>query len=303
MIYTDGARRRTAAAVIVMLAGLGGMTATPVSAADADAQQPQAQHESTSETALQGTADFARLKKVLGEIRFQSPFPGDVPRLRGEFGEMVKLGYLIFTDTQHYAGEYVNNGLNCRNCHLDAGARPGSAPLWAAYVAFPAYRSKNHLVNTFEDRLAGCFTYSMNGVAPPSGGKVLNALTAYSYWLAKGAPLGVELPGRHYTAIDSLQGDAGRGETLYAQRCALCHGADGQGTRSRDGDDYQFPPLWGPDSYNWGAGMHKDENFARFIKGNMPPGQDGSLTDQQAWDIAAWVNGKDHARPVRVHNP
>ena len=83
-----------------------------------------------------------------------------------EFGKMVRLGQAIFNDTQTHAKGYVGNDLRCSNCHIDKGRRAGSAPLWAAYVAYPAYRSKNGHVNSFQERLQGCFRYPMNGKAP-----------------------------------------------------------------------------------------------------------------------------------------
>lgn len=248
--------------------------------------------------------DSAALEKALGKIRFNPPFPADVEKQNSEFGEMVKLGYLIFTDTQTYAPNYVRNGLNCRNCHLEAGALAGSAPLWGAFPNFPTYRGKNHLVNSFENRLQGCFLYSENGIAPPSGGEVLTALSAYSYWLSLGTPTGLSLDGRGYPSVKAPhKPDVDKGGKRYAAKCALCHGDNGQGTKVIDGKGYQFPPLWGPDSYNWGAGMHKDKHFADFIKANMPLGQGGTLSDQDAADIAAWVNQRSHARPTRIHDP
>ena len=248
--------------------------------------------------------DFDAIGKLLGKMRFRAPAPAETEALPGAFGEMVRLGYQIFTDTQRYASKYVGNGLNCRNCHLNAGALADSAPLWGAVANFPHYRSKNHLVNSFQNRVQGCFLYSENGVAPPAGGAVLTALEAYSFWLARGAPIGIEdMAGRGYGEIEKREPDPEHGAALYAERCAICHGDRGQGTPVRNGDGYQFPPLWGPDSYNWGAGMHRASHFAAFIKHNMPLGQPGTLTDQEAWDIAAWVNGEHHHRPTRIHNP
>lgn len=214
----------------------------------------------------------------------------------GPFGDAVRLGHNIFVDTQTYAKGYVGNGLNCVNCHLDAGRKPDSAPLWAAYSMFPAYRDKNKKVNSYEDRLTGCFRFSMNGKAPPPGSKELIALMSYSFWLAKGAPTGEEMPGRGYPVpADPLQTpDVKRGEKLFMANCAICHGADGQGTKLKTGR-YAFPPLWGNDSFNGGAGMSKDHNAAAFIQANMPLGQGGTLSDQEAWDIAHFMNS--HSRP------
>ncbi|WP_244626067.1 c-type cytochrome [Bradyrhizobium betae] len=94
--------------------------------------------------------------------------PLDAEPTDDKFGEMVRLGERIFNDTAANAGEFVGNDLRCANCHLDGGRLPNSAPLWAAFVNFPTYRPKNDHVNTFAERLQGCFNYSMNGKAPRS---------------------------------------------------------------------------------------------------------------------------------------
>lgn len=212
------------------------------------------------------------------------------------FGAMVRKGQAIFTHTHANAAAYVGNGLNCSNCHLDAGRRANSAPLWAAYVRYPMYRSKNHKVNSFAERLQGCFRFSMNGKAPPADGEIIKALTTYAYWLASGAPTGVTLPGAGFPKqgfTPPQPPSYARGEKVYEQNCALCHGPDGQG-QSADGR-LVFPPLWGPHSFNWGAGMHQLNNAAAFIKANMPFSRGGSLNDQDAWDVAMFMDA--HERP------
>ena len=213
-----------------------------------------------------------------------------------DFGTVIREGEAIFRDPRGHAGPYVGNSLTCANCHLDAGRLANSAPMGAAYLLYPAYRAKNGHVNTFAERLQGCFRYSMNGKPPPLGDKVLVALESYAYFLAKGQPVGVTLPGRGYPKLPkpALPVDASRGATLFAARCAICHGAEGQGQKGADGRAV-FPALWGADSYNWGAGMESLANASGFIKANMPLGQGGSLSDQQAWDVAAFVDS--HERP------
>lgn len=227
------------------------------------------------------------------EVRFRPPSESTIPD--DAFGELVRRGRAIFVDTGNKAPEYVGNGMKCANCHLEQGRKADSAPLWAAYTMYPAYRSKNKRVNSYAERLQGCFRFSMNGKAPPADGEVIHALTAFSYWLAKGAPTGVALPGRGYPAVPQPRGgyDIAKGEQVYTAKCAICHGDDGQGQKV--GDDYAFPPLWGKDSYNWGAGMHRINTAAAFIKANMPLGKGGSLSDEDAWNVAAFVNG--HERP------
>ncbi|WP_226876454.1 c-type cytochrome [Microbulbifer hainanensis] len=219
------------------------------------------------------------------------------------------------------------------------GAAPTPPPLWAAYFAYPAYRKKNDKVNSYQERLQGCMTYSMNGKAPPLGSPELVAFAAYSYWLGMGALMdkyGVpgpvpelddeellkggkgddfplpdaivralpvdergKLPGRGYPLVEKPTGGYSpqRGETVYRQHCQLCHGADGQGYASAGIPT--LPPLWGPDSFNWGAGMHRVNTAAYFIHENMPLGKSIQLTPQQAWDVAAYINSRERPQDPR----
>lgn len=222
--------------------------------------------------------------------------PADVPIPDDDFGKVVQLGRQIFDDPGRYAGRYVGNDLRCTSCHLDEGRRVGSAPMWAAFVSYPAYRAKNGHVNTFAERLQGCFRYSMNGHAPPLGDPVLIALESYSYWMARGAPLDPNIAGRGYVKPPqpARPPDRARGAVVYEQKCALCHGKSGDGQSAND-DSPGFPALWGADSYNWGAGMVNVTNAAAFIKSNMPFSLGGTLTDQEAWDVAQFVDS--HERP------
>lgn len=234
---------------------------------------------------------------------FQPPKRAALPS--GPLGELVKTGQAIFLETYRHpaAADYVGNRLACVHCHLDAGRLAGSAPMWAAWVAYPAYRDKTKRVDSFADRLQGCFTYSLNAegsavaAPPPLDSEPIRALAAYGFWLARGAPTGeVKLPGRGYAPLnETAQGfDPQRGEQVYAAKCALCHGSDGAGVISAEGQ-VLFPPLWGPESFNWGAGMHTIDKAAAFIEANMPFGIGGTLTDQEAWDVAAFVDA--HQRP------
>lgn len=220
------------------------------------------------------------------QVKFTPPPLDAIPN--SPLGDMVSYGRDIFLDTQRYAKQYVGNKLNCQNCHLEAGRLANSAPLWAAYVAYPAFRTKNEQVNTFAKRLEGCFRFSMNGRVPPADSVVITALTAYAFWLATGAPVGAYLEGRGFPPVAEppQPASAGRGAHVYSTHCAACHQENGAGMAG------SFPPVWGRDSYNKGAGMHHIPTAAAFIKANMPLGQPDTLTDQEAWDVAAYINSK-----------
>jgi thiosulfate dehydrogenase len=252
---------------------------------------------SNTSAAANETAATAPAKKVPA---FTPPSEADIPN--NEFGKIVRQGKNIFDDTQTYAKKYVGNGMNCVNCHLSSGRKADSAPLWGAYVRYPAYRAKNNKVNTYEQRIQGCFKYSMNGTAPAPDSPEMVALVTYSYWMSSGAPVGAKLKGAGYPALPKpgMTPDAGRGKIVYTESCQVCHGANGEGKKA-DGKSI-FPPLWGSESFNWGAGMHRINTAAAFIKANMPLSKSGTLTDQQAWDVATYVMSHERPQDPRFKN-
>lgn len=247
---------------------------------------------------------FERSEETVASGYFQPPGNEEMPD--GEFGESVRRGQAIFMNTPTNASDHVGNGLTCANCHLGEGRQPYSAPMWAAWGQYPKYRSKNDRINTMEDRIMGCFTYSMNaqhsvsGSPPPHGDDIYRDLQSYFYWLASGAPNNEPMEGAGFGEVPKteLGYSPERGEEVFAANCAVCHGADGQGQKDINGR-YVFPPLWGPDSYNWGAGMARINTAAAFIKHNMPLSQPGKLTDQEAWDVAAYIDSFERPRDPR----
>ncbi|WP_431217881.1 c-type cytochrome [Puia sp. P3] len=82
---------------------------------------------------------------------------------------------------------------------------------------------------------------------------------------------------------------------MYLSTCRRCHGPEGAGQPAADSTGYVYPPLWGEHSYNTGAGLYRLSRFAGFVRNNMPFGVDyrtATLTDEQAWDVAAFVNSQ-----------
>jgi thiosulfate dehydrogenase len=203
-----------------------------------------------------------------------------------KYGDLVRLGRAIFTDTPTHARRYSGNRLSCSNCHLDAGTRPNAAPLWAAFGNYPTWRAKTDRVDSFDERVQQCFRYSLNGIPPAFGSIELLAIAAYAHFLSRGIPIGEEMPGRGMPQVAKTGQDPNRdrGRAIYRQQCAACHGEDGAGQAG-------LPPLWGFGAYNKGAGMANVATAAGFIKANMPLGNP-VLTDQEALDVAAYINAQ-----------
>ena len=230
---------------------------------------------------------------------FSPPAESAIPA--GPLGDVIRQGRNIFVDTPTYAKAYVGNSLSCTNCHLDAGRQANSAPLWGAYGMYPQYRQKNGKVNTFGERLQDCFKFSLNGKAPPLDSAEMVALQTYAWWLSKGAPVGERLAGAGYPKHNfkpPLPPDYARGEKVFKTSCALCHGENGQGQQVAGRN--VFPPLWGPKSFNRDAGMGQLDNAAAFIKANMPFSRGDTLSDQDAWDVAMYMDAHERPHDLRL---
>ncbi len=150
---------------------------------------------------------------------------------------------------------------------------------------------------SLEGRLNSCMMRSMNGRSMPNDAPEMQALVAYIKFLSTGVPPGEKLPGLGPGTMPELDraADPVRGQAVYTNNCAVCHGPEGQGVRrSLPTTDlgYMIPPLWGPDSFNDGAGMTRLITAANFIHFNMPHGTDylnPQLSPEQAWDVAAYM--------------
>ncbi|MBF0188309.1 MAG: c-type cytochrome [Magnetococcales bacterium] len=200
-----------------------------------------------------------------------------------DFHGNVLLGYRIVTQTERYAARYTGNRLRCTNCHLDAGTRADAIPLTIAGM-YPKWRSKNGRRNGIGLRIRECFVYSQNGIMPPENAPEVLAVAAYIHSLSYGQTIGRAPEGRGVPTLPSTGFDPNpaKGRSVYQEQCAACHGENGDGTEAA-------PPLWGPYSYNRGAGMNRIDKAAGFIWANMPPGGERSLSHQEVLDVAAFL--------------
>jgi thiosulfate dehydrogenase len=219
--------------------------------------------------------------------------------------EQIKWGYRIFVDTPHEAPRFTGGTVACANCHLNAGQRERALPLVGVAGMFPEYNNRAARLITLADRVVDCFLRSENAAgrdpeSPPTPtDKEVLAVSAYLTWLGRGHGVGVNPAwrGKNAIAADRLipvgKLDARAGESIYSERCVSCHGADGQGVQI---GDKKAGPLWGPHSWNDGAGAARVYTLAGIIRYTMPYLNPGSLTDEEAQQVAAFITSKP--RPV-----
>jgi thiosulfate dehydrogenase len=208
--------------------------------------------------------------------------PSDAAIPNNEMGAAIRRGRALLAHTQDSFPDYAGSSLRCFSCHLREGTQAGALPLVGVYSRFPQYRSRNALINLLEDRINDCFERSLNRRPIPRDGRDMRDIVAFLAFLSEGiAPPGI-VTGGGLRQMDPLPADTARGHQVFAQTCVRCHGANGMGT-------VLAPPLWGPRSFNIGAGMARVRTAAAFIRENMPFDRAVTLTDQQAFDVAAYL--------------
>jgi thiosulfate dehydrogenase len=205
----------------------------------------------------------------------------------GELGARVRRGALLFNETHVYAPQFATAKLSCASCHAAGGIQPYASPMVGLPKLFPMFNARAGHVISLEDRVQECFVRSENGRPLQYDGEEMQAIVSYIDWLSQPEPERKPFVGRGFVALPALTPDPARGAAIYAAQCAGCHGSDGRGKTP------EFPPLWGADSFNDGAGMYGIVKMAAFVQHNMPQNRMGSLTAQEAYDVAGFI----HAQP------
>jgi len=242
--------------------------------------------------------------KPPGKILWTAPDSNAIPL--DEYGELIRYGKKLISNTAQYLGprgsvSHISNGMNCQNCHLEAGTKAWAGNFGGVAAIYPRFSDRRGGHETVNQRITDCFERSMNGRGPDSNSREMKAMNAYIVWLGKDVdkgkkPAGVGLAIPPY--IDR-PADSGKGRIIFIQKCQLCHGLNGEGQTDSAGG-YKYPPLWGDHSYNTAAGLYRLSKFAGFIKDNMPYGTNylnEQLSNEEAWDLAAFVNSQP--RPVK----
>ncbi|MCS6974541.1 MAG: c-type cytochrome [Cyclobacteriaceae bacterium] len=225
-----------------------------------------------------------------------------------EEGERIRYGRKLIANTAEYLGPEgkvmpISNGMNCQNCHLEAGTKPYGNNYSAVASTYPKFRARSGTIESIEKRVNDCFERSLNGKPLPDDSPEMKAIVAYMKWLGKDVPKGETPKGAGLVELTYLDvpADPVKGKMLYEEKCIVCHGRNGEGVKHTGTTGWLYPPLWGEQSYNTGAGLYRLSRFAGYIKANMPLGAtylEPQLTDEEAWHIAAYVNsmprpGKD----------
>jgi thiosulfate dehydrogenase len=200
----------------------------------------------------------------------------------GPEGMVARRGLAILAATRDSLPGHIGNDLRCFSCHLDNGRRPDGTPLTGVYARYPKYTTRDGRVISIEDRVNNCIRRSMAGSNIPVDGDEMNAIVTYLAVISRGVPIGASLQGQGIPTMPDMSGDRSRGVTIFTARCARCHGDQGQGIPPAT-------PLWGPRSYSVGASLARVERAAAFIRHNMPFDSAGVLSDQQAYDVAAYI--------------
>jgi thiosulfate dehydrogenase len=219
-----------------------------------------------------------------------------------EEGELIRYGRDLIVHTAKYFGPKglvapITNGMTCQNCHIQAGTKKFGNSFAAVASTYPRYRPRSNRIESIEFRINDCMQRSLNGKPIDSLSREMRAMVAFFHWIGKDVPKGVKPEGSGIVEIPFIDraAEPEKGKIIYITRCQSCHGSNGEGKIDYDSVGYIYPPLWGPHSYNTGAGLYRLSRLAAFIKYNMPfdpTRTEPLLTDEEAWDVAAFISSQ-----------
>lgn len=228
---------------------------------------------------------------------------------RADNAALIAYGRELIANTSAYLGPqgsvmHLTNSLNCQNCHLEAGTKPWGNNYGGVYSMYPKMRARSGTVEDINKRINDCILRSLDGREElDTNSHELKAIYAYMKWLGSNVPPKVKPAGAGITTLKPMDraADTAKGRLVFVAKCQRCHAPNGQGYHFKDSPLYEYPPLWGPESYTTAAGLYRLSRFAGYVKSNMPFGvryDSTDLSDEEAWDVAAYVNTQP--RPVKT---
>lgn len=217
-------------------------------------------------------------------VEWRPPLRASIPQ--GQQGDSIRFGELIFNATPIYAPAHTRARISCTSCHAEGGIQPYASPMVDLPRLFPMFNARAGHVISLKDRIQECFVRSENGSPLDYDGPEMKALVDYIGWLSTSSPNGAVYKGRGLISLPPLKPDPVHGAAVYASQCVGCHGANGEGAPP------MFPAVWGPESYNDGAGMDGVQKMAAFVQHNMPQNRMGILSPQDAYDVAAFIHNQ-----------
>lgn len=255
---------------------------------------------------ITGLAGMMSMSVSCGRVErhWTPPDTADIPRTTS--GELIRYGRELIAHTAVYLGPQgsvarISNGMNCQNCHLEAGTKFLGNNYSATAANYPRFRVRSGSVESLDKRINDCLMRSLNGRPLDSSSREMQAMIAYIQWVGAHVRKGVKPFGSGIRELPYLKraADTAEGRLIFTRNCVECHGADGHGQYDTLLAEYRYPPLWGEHSYNNGAGMFRLSKFAGYVKDNMPL-KNARLTEEDAWDVAAFVNSQ--LRPEKLFN-
>jgi thiosulfate dehydrogenase len=239
----------------------------------------------TTRAALSGSANANATATATADASADDWRPPVVAELPDDsLGRAIRRGLALFIHTQDSLPRFVAANLTCASCHLDEGRRATAAPVTGVFARYPRYLERTGAVVSIEERVNYCMTRSLAGWRLPSESREMQDMVAYLAFMSRGVPVGPGKP-TGMPQMPAIHGDTMRGAQVYRSSCERCHGADGAGIANA-------PALWGARSFSVGASMTREERAASFVRHNMPFDQPGTLTDKQAFDVAAYFIAK-----------
>ncbi len=235
---------------------------------------------------------------------WHAPDTATIPR--NDEGNLIRYGRDLIARTSYYLGPRgkvmnISNGMNCQNCHLEAGTKFFGNNYGSVAATYPRFRPRSGHIDSIEKRVNDCLERSLNGKALDSLSKEMRAIISYVQWLGTDIPRGTMVLGSGLADLQWLEraADPTIGKQKFVEKCRVCHGSSGEGLRLSANSAYIYPPTSGENSFNTGAGLYRISSFAKYIRANMPNGatyENPILTAEESWDIAAYVVSQPRPR-------